>query len=106
MICYYEGELQRTRLIIIIFPNGVLVRGQGFQHSITDVESYVNSLVQLREAGWESRTREKLISEYDRELIERGARAVKQSLSEADNSLGKGQIEDMLMATVGHSRET
>ena len=81
-------------------------RGQGFQHSITDVAKYVDSLVQLREAGWDAATRARLIGNYDSEMVERGAKAVQQSLQEAEKSLDLETIGKMLMVTKGHGEST
>ena len=81
-------------------------RGQGFQHSITDVAKYVDSLVQLREAGWDAEARARLIGDYDSEMIERGAKAVQQSLQEAEKSLDLETIGKMLMVTKGHGAST
>jgi hypothetical protein len=85
-------------------------RGQGFQHSITDVDNYVTALVELRSAGGESGdavgSREKTFEAYDSEMIERGAKAVQQSLMEAENSLDLEKVEKMLMMRQGHGKST
>ena len=84
-------------------------RGQGFQHSITDVDNYVNALVELRSAGGESgdaASSEKAFEAYDSEMIERGAKAVQQSLMEAENSLDLEKVEKMLMMRQGHGKST
>lgn len=41
---------------------------------------------------------------YDAEMIDRGSKAVQQSLEEAEKSLDPEKIEHMLMATKGHVR--
>jgi hypothetical protein len=46
-----------------------------------------------------------LISAIERGMIERGNKAVKQSLEEADKALDSEKVAKMLMATKGHGRE-
>jgi ABC-type arginine transport system permease subunit len=81
-------------------------RGQGFQHSITDVDNYVNALIQLRSSDSDAASKEKIFGAYDSEMIERGAKAVQQSLMEAEKSLDLEGVKRMLMVTQGHSKST
>jgi hypothetical protein len=85
-------------------PNVYKDRGQGFQHSITDVDNYVNALIQLRSAGNDAASREMIFGAYDSEMIKRGATAVQQSLTEAEKSLDLEKIKGMLMMRQGHGK--
>lgn len=85
-------------------PNLYKDRGQGFQHSITDVDNYVNALIQLRSSNSDAASREMIFGAYDSEMIERGATAVQQSLIEAENSLDLEKVKKMLMMRQGHSK--
>lgn len=85
-------------------PNLYKDRGQGFQHSITDVDNYVNALIQLRSSSSDAASREMIFGAYDSEMIERGATAVQQSLIEAENSLDLEKVKKMLMMRQGHSK--
>ncbi|KFX89084.1 hypothetical protein V490_07240 [Pseudogymnoascus sp. VKM F-3557] len=82
----------------------LIYRGQGFQHSITDVDNYVNALIKLRSSGSDAASRETIFGAYDSEMIERGATAVQQSLTEAKNSLNLENIKKMLMMRQGHGK--
>ncbi|KFY64911.1 hypothetical protein V496_02941 [Pseudogymnoascus sp. VKM F-4515 (FW-2607)] len=82
----------------------LIYRGQGFQHSITDVDNYVNALIQLRSSSSDAASREMIFGAYDIEMIERGATAVQQSLIEAENSLDLEKVKKMLMMRQGHSK--
>jgi ABC-type arginine transport system permease subunit len=79
-------------------------RGQGFQHSITDVDNYVNALIQLRSSSSDAASREMVIGAYNSEMVERGATAVQQSLIEAENSLDLEKVKKMLMMRQGHNK--
>lgn len=79
-------------------------RGQGFQHSITDVDNYVNALIKLRSSGSDDASREMIFGTYDSEMIERGAKAVQQSLMEAENSLDLEKVKKMVMMRQGHGK--
>jgi ABC-type arginine transport system permease subunit len=81
-------------------------RGQGFQHSITDVDNYVNALIQLRTSDSDAALKAKIFGAYDSEMIERGAKAVQQSLMEAEKSLDLETVKRMLMVTQGHGKST
>lgn len=87
-------------------PNVYKVRGQGFQHSIADVDNYVNALIQLHSSGNDAASRKMIFKAYDSEMIERGATAVQQSLVEAENSLDLDNIKKMLMMRQGHGKST
>jgi len=78
-------------------------RGQGLQHAIEDVKNYVQALLQLSECA-DPAAREKVMSAFDAELIERGAKAVEQSLQEAERSFNIETVGKMLMATKGHGK--
>ncbi|KAJ3496914.1 hypothetical protein NLG97_g2311 [Lecanicillium saksenae] len=82
----------------------LIYRGQGFQHSITDVDNYVNALVQLHAAAGGDVSREDVMGTYDNEVVKRGANAVEQSLCEAEKSLDIDTVKQMLMATRGHGK--
>ncbi len=61
------------------------------------------ALVKIRDSP-DAATRETVMAAYDAEMIERGAKAVKQSLQEAEYSLDVNTIGKMLMARQGHTR--
>jgi hypothetical protein len=48
--------------------------------------------------------RKAIMSAFDAEMIERTAKAVKQSLQEAEFSMNEETVSKMLMATQGHGR--
>lgn len=94
-------------------------RGQGFQHSITDVDNYIAVLVRLEaQSNGASMngaptngavtngvpSREELMRAHDNEVIKRGAIAVKQSLLEAEKSMDIETVKNMLMVTKGHGK--
>ncbi|CAK7215070.1 hypothetical protein SEUCBS140593_002406 [Sporothrix eucalyptigena] len=82
----------------------LIYRGQGFQHAITDVNNYIKALVATRDAGWDAAVRRREIAAYDAEMIERGAKAVTQSVQEAALSFDVEKVSKMLMARQGHGR--
>ncbi|KAG6007143.1 hypothetical protein E4U21_006327 [Claviceps maximensis] len=82
----------------------LIYRGQGFQHSITDVDNYVETLTRLELAGGGDARRANALMNYDAEMISRGAKAVQQSLEEAEKALDPDKIKDMLMVTKGHGK--
>ncbi|QPG94304.1 hypothetical protein C2857_005650 [Epichloe festucae Fl1] len=82
----------------------LIYRGQGFQHSITDVNNYVETLTRLESLGDNVALRGEALMNYDAEMIDRGSKAVQQSLEEAEKSLDPEKIKHMLMATKGHVR--
>lgn len=82
----------------------LIYRGQGFQHAITDVDNYIKALVAVRDASWDADVRRREIGAYDAEVIERGAKAVTQSVQEAALSFDVEKVSKMLMARQGHGR--
>lgn len=101
LICKYSTVPPASNMGL---PDLYKDRGQGFQHSITDVDNYVNALIQLRSSSSDVASREMIFSAYDSEMIERGAKAVQQSLAEAEKSLDLAKVKEMLMMTQGHSK--
>ena len=79
----------------------LVYRGQGFQHAILDASQYLDALIKVRE-GVEAP--ESAISGYDADMIERGAKAVQQSVQEAEFSMDPKTVSQMLMARQGHGR--
>ncbi len=82
----------------------LLYRGQGFQHAITDVDNYIKALVTIRAADWDVDVRRREMAAYDAEMIERGAKAVTQSVQEAALSFDVEKVNKMLMMRQGHGR--
>ncbi|KAG5999335.1 hypothetical protein E4U43_002130 [Claviceps pusilla] len=80
----------------------LIYRGQNFQHSITDVDNYVETLSRLEMTGDGDAARAKALMNYDAEMIGRGSKAVQQFLEEAEKALDPDRIKDMLMMTKGH----
>lgn len=60
-------------------------------------------MLQLRDSPDAGR-REKVMTAFDAEMVERGVKAVKQSLQEAEYSLDVETVGKMLMVTHGHGR--
>ncbi|KAK5662493.1 hypothetical protein OQA88_8405 [Cercophora sp. LCS_1] len=81
----------------------LVYRGQGFQHAVVDAEKYVKALVSIRDEG---ANREEAIKAYSDDVIERGSKAVTQSLREADLSMDLESVGKMMMAKQGHARST
>lgn len=79
----------------------LVYRGQGFQHAVVDAENYVAALISVRDKGVE---REQAIKTYTDEVVERGAKAVTQSLKEAELSMDVESVGKMMMAKQGHSK--
>lgn len=79
----------------------LIYRGQGFQHAILDASQYLDALIKVREGAG---TRGQTISAYDADMIERGAKAVQQSLQEAEFSMDLKTVNNMLMAKKGHGQ--
>lgn len=82
----------------------LIYRGQGFQHAITDVDNYIKALVAIRDASWDANARRQVTGAYNAEVIERGAKAVTQSVQEAALSFDVEKVSKMLMARQGHGR--
>jgi 2-polyprenyl-6-methoxyphenol hydroxylase-like FAD-dependent oxidoreductase len=79
----------------------LIYRGQGFQHAILDASQYLDALVKVHEGAG---TRSQAIAAYDADMIERGAKAVTQSLQEAEFSMDLSTVNNMLMARQGHGQ--
>jgi len=79
----------------------LIYRGQGFQHAVVDAEGYVRALVSVRDGGIR---KEEAVGAYTAEVVERGAKAVTQSLREADLSMDLESVEKTLMVKQGHAR--
>ncbi|KAM3505035.1 hypothetical protein MY10362_003178 [Beauveria mimosiformis] len=84
----------------------LIYRGQGFQHSITDVDNYIKALEHLHAnvGAGNKVSRVEVMGAYDDEVVQRGATAVEQSLCEAEKSLDINTVKQMLMATKGHGK--
>ncbi|OAQ95688.1 hypothetical protein LLEC1_04300 [Akanthomyces lecanii] len=82
----------------------LIYRGQGFQHSITDVDNYVNALLQLHADAGNNASRADVMDAFADEVVKRGVNAVEQSLCEAEKSLHIDTVTQMLMATRGHGK--
>jgi 2-polyprenyl-6-methoxyphenol hydroxylase-like FAD-dependent oxidoreductase len=80
----------------------LIYRGQGFQHAILDAVQYVDALVKVHEGAG---SRAQAVAAYDADMIERGAKAVAQSLQEAEFSMDPQTVHKMLMARQGHGRQ-
>ncbi|KAK4151017.1 hypothetical protein C8A00DRAFT_45705 [Chaetomidium leptoderma] len=80
----------------------LIYRGQGFQHAILDASQYLDALIKVSEGAG---TREQSVSAYDADMIERGAKAVSQSLQEAEFSMDPKTVTKMLMARQGHGSD-
>jgi hypothetical protein len=73
------------------------------QHAIMDAVNYVEAVTKIRDSD-ESIDKGKLISEMEMEMIDRGNKAVKQSLEEAAKALDSEMVSKMIMATKGHGQ--
>jgi hypothetical protein len=73
------------------------------QHAIMDAVNYVEAVTKILD-GEEGIDKGNLISELDKEMIERGNKAVKQSLEEAAKALDSEMVSKMMMATKGHGQ--
>ncbi|KAH8177012.1 FAD binding domain-containing protein [Sarocladium implicatum] len=80
----------------------LIFRGQGMQHAVSDAVSYVEALVKILSSDTETIDRGQVMSEFEKDMIERGNAAVKQSLEEAEKALDSEKVGKMLMATKGH----
>lgn len=79
----------------------LVYRGQGYQNAVLDVQRYVEALVAVREGKV---GREEAIKAYTVEVVERGAKAVTQSLKEAEMSMDLESIKNSMMAKQGHQK--
>jgi len=68
-------------------------RGQGFQHAVVDADLFIEAL--KKGEGVEA---------YNTEMVERGAKAVAQSLKEAELSMDLEGVKKMMMVRQGHGR--
>lgn len=64
----------------------------------------MKALIQLESPASDDASRENILAAYDSEMIERGAKAVQQSLAEAENSLELEKVKQMLMMRQGHGK--
>lgn len=79
----------------------LILRGQGFQHAVTDVHNYVQALLQIRDAG---ANRKEVFAAYDKDMVERGSKAALQALEEAELAMDATSVDKMLMVRKGHGR--
>ncbi|KAK4442282.1 hypothetical protein QBC34DRAFT_455868 [Podospora aff. communis PSN243] len=79
----------------------LVTRGQGFQHAVLDAEQYVKALVSVRDGGVD---RQEALKTYTADVVERGAKAVRQSLTEAELTMDLESVGKTLMAKQGHAR--
>ncbi|KAK1836726.1 hypothetical protein QBC39DRAFT_337104 [Podospora conica] len=79
----------------------LVYRGQGYQHAVVDAQRYVEALVSVREGNV---GREEAIKAYSDDVVERGAKAVTQSLKEAEMSMDLASIKNSIMAKKGHGK--
>jgi hypothetical protein len=68
-----------------------------------DASNYVDVLLQLRDSR-DTELRGRVMAAFDMEMVERGAKAVNESLQEATKSLNPETVGKMHMATRGHGR--
>ncbi|EGO60075.1 hypothetical protein NEUTE1DRAFT_106737 [Neurospora tetrasperma FGSC 2508] len=79
----------------------LILRGQGFQHAVIDVQNYVQALLAIRDSGAD---RKDLVAAYDKDMVERGSEAALQALEEAELAMDAKSVEKMLMVRKGHGR--
>ncbi|KAK0712037.1 hypothetical protein B0H67DRAFT_611960 [Lasiosphaeris hirsuta] len=79
----------------------LVYRGQGFQHAVVDAERYVEALVSVRDGRAKA---EEAVQVYTADVVERGAKAVTQSLREAELSMDLESVGKMIMAKQGHAK--
>ncbi|KAJ4395721.1 hypothetical protein N0V85_006450 [Neurospora sp. IMI 360204] len=79
----------------------LILRGQGFQHAVTDVHNYVQALLAIRDSGAD---RKEVFAAYDKDMVERGSKAALQALEEAELSMDATNVEKMLMVRKGLGR--
>jgi len=79
----------------------LVYRGQGYQHAVLDAQRFVEALVSVREGRV---GREEAIKAYTDDVVERGAKAVTQSLKEAEMSMDLESIKNSIMAKQGHGK--
>lgn len=79
----------------------LVYRGQGYQHAVLDAQRFVEALVSVREGKV---GREEAIKAYTDDVVDRGAKAVTQSLKEAEMSMDLESIKNSIMAKQGHGK--
>ncbi|EAA28183.1 FAD/NAD(P)-binding domain-containing protein [Neurospora crassa] len=79
----------------------LILRGQGFQHAVIDVQNYVQALLEIRDSG---KDRKEVVAAYDKDMVERGSKAALQALEEAELAMDAKSVEKMLMVRKGHGR--
>ena len=79
----------------------LVYRGQGYQHAVVDTQRFVEALVSVRDRKV---GKEEAIKAYTTDVVERGAKAVTQSLKEADMSMDLASIKNSMMAKQGHGK--
>ncbi|KAK3388293.1 hypothetical protein B0T20DRAFT_457386 [Sordaria brevicollis] len=82
----------------------LILRGQGFQHAVTDVHNYVQALLKVRDSAAD---RKEVVGRYDEDMVERGSKAALQALREAELAelaMDETGVERMVMAREGHGR--
>jgi len=99
----YDGRAGRVTLGGDAAHPMLPVRGQGFQHAITDAQNYVEALVKIR-ASVVAGAREHIMAAYDAEMVERGAKAVQHGNEEARLAVSPKTVRSMRMVTRGHGR--
>lgn len=81
----------------------LIYRGQGLQHAIVDAVNYVDALVRIRD-GQHGDDSDKIMEAYGAEVVERGAKAVTQSVQEATLAMDLESVGKMMMARQGHGK--
>lgn len=61
-------------------------------------------MLKIKDSGSDPAIKDATIKAYDAEMIDRGAKAVTQSLKEAENSIDLETVGRMLMLKQGHGR--
>ncbi|KAK3950731.1 hypothetical protein QBC32DRAFT_8526 [Pseudoneurospora amorphoporcata] len=81
----------------------LILRGQGFQHAVTDVHNYVQALLAIRDSSGGA-DRKEAFAAYDKDMVARGSKAALQALEEAELAMDATSVERMLMVRKGHGR--
>lgn len=78
------------------------MRGQGLNNCIADISNFVNAIIKLSDkAGLE-----KLVCEYDEELVQRGRLEVEASVKNFDMMQNFATIRQTNLVTQGLARST
>lgn len=72
------------------------------QHAVMDAVNYVEVVNRILKSEDTAVSKSDLITAFEKEMIERGNGAVKQSLEEAEKALDSDKVGKMLMARKGH----